>query len=215
MSRLKRHLTNQTLSSAQRRSFTLVELLVVIAVISIIAALLMPSLNSAKQSAQDVQCGQNERQIQMAIRLYADDHDYKYPSPIVWDQQYRQIYLLSNYVRPLTFFRCPLSRGDINDPAWAGVYYTPAPVDGVIQRTEYKINDDGGLVGNDLGGLLRPQKIVFVIDAMDGSPRHRGKSNLCFFDGHVELLPISVYTGKEPGGSPTGPDGWWQWGLRD
>ena len=184
-------------------------------IVAILAALIMPSINSAKQAAQDIKCGQNERQIHMAIMLYSHDHDNKYPSPIVWDQQYRQIYLFSNYVSPLTFFRCPLSRGDVADPAWSNVWYTPTPVNGAIQWTEYKLNDDGGLVGRDFGGLLRPQKVVIVIDAMDGSPRHRGKSNVCFYDGHVQLLPLSVTSGKEPGMPPTAPDGWWNWGLRD
>jgi prepilin-type processing-associated H-X9-DG protein len=134
---------------------------------------------------------------------------------LVWDQQYQQIYLFSNYIRPLTFFRCPLSRGDVNDPAWSSVWHTPTPVDGVIQWTEYKLNDDGALVDDDLGVMLRPPKVVMVIDAMDGSPRHRGKSNLCFADGHVELLSQSIYSGKEPGMPATAPDGWWNWGLRD
>lgn len=209
------HLGKRTTRSARRYSFTLVELLVVITIIAILAALLMPSLSSAKLTAQDMKCGQNERQIHMAVMLYSHDHDNRYVSPIVWDQQYRQIYLLSNYISPLTFFRCPSSHGDVSDPAWAYIWYTPVPVNGAIQWTEYKLNDDGGLVGNDFGGLLRPQKVVIVIDANDGAPRHRGKSNLCFFDGHVQMLPQTVYSGKEPGMPATVPDGWWNWGLRD
>ena len=57
-----------------KRAFTLVELLVVIAVIAILAALLLPALGSAKSSAKRIVCASNTRQINLAIHLYADDH---------------------------------------------------------------------------------------------------------------------------------------------
>ncbi len=57
-----------------RRAFTLVELLVVIAVIGILAALLLPALAKSKESAKRVNCGGNLRQLHMAASLYAGDN---------------------------------------------------------------------------------------------------------------------------------------------
>jgi len=53
--------------------FTLIELLVVIAVIGILAALMLPALAQAKEKALRITCCNNLRQINVAIRQYADD----------------------------------------------------------------------------------------------------------------------------------------------
>jgi prepilin-type N-terminal cleavage/methylation domain-containing protein/prepilin-type processing-associated H-X9-DG protein len=55
--------------------FTLVELLVVMAIIAILAALLLPTLSKARGRAQGISCLNNTRQLTLAWLLYADDHD--------------------------------------------------------------------------------------------------------------------------------------------
>ncbi len=70
-----------------RRAFTLVELLVVIAVLALLAAILLPVFAKARESARKASCQTNLRQIGVAFRLYTTDYDEHYPcngDPNLW-----------------------------------------------------------------------------------------------------------------------------------
>jgi prepilin-type N-terminal cleavage/methylation domain-containing protein/prepilin-type processing-associated H-X9-DG protein len=123
-------------SQLRRQSgFTLTELLVVVAVIGILAAMLLPALAGAKRKANSTKCLNHLRQIELALTMYANDHEGQYPPrrnpPSGWP------WALLSYYQNIVVMTCP---SDSFTPLNGMKVITSDPTNQLMYRRSFLIN---------------------------------------------------------------------------
>ena len=158
------------------KKFTLVELLVVIAIIGILAGMLMPALNRARESARRATCVNNLKQIGTAIKLYTGEADWEGILPRD-NRTDANITVAGSY----DLLR---QTGALDKPE---VWICPSATNGKV-----KADRNTALTANNISyryarGLTESDDVDYVVSA-DISDNHQDVGNALFLDGHVDML---------------------------
>lgn len=195
-----------------RAAFTLVELLVVMAIIALLAALVLPALAGSKEKSRSIQCLNNLRQWGLAYRLYADDNNDYLPRrgqgvqvlaqidrpddwfnalpPYFRQPSYQQLILSSNKpaAHAQSLFICPTA----TDPG--GTYFLPYGMN-MNLSTWFMAN------ATRFAEVVKPECVVALADAPGPYAstypstkaygvlaRHSGRVNLLFLAGQAQAF---------------------------
>lgn len=202
-------------ASHRLRAFTLIEMLIVVVIIALLAALLFPVFNSVRSAGRITTCQSNLRQIGMAMQLYQNDYNRFYPDlrtpppGCSWSSN------IAHYTKGDAVFTCPEApnkvfqsgcpsvkrEGDVTT-SFRGGYSFDVPY-GPTQLSELRIkmpsqmisviDGDGDKVSAPLeSGPLSRADLENMVVAL----RHKDGANALFVDGHVKWMSLDALTDR-------------------
>lgn len=161
--------------------FTLVELLVVVAIIGILAGILVPVLGRARESAKRKSCASNLKQLGLGLNIYATDNSENFPTGSSGQGARSSISLIyPTYLGTKKVFSCP-SNATSTATLSAQSTYDDGSSGDTSWNSSYGYDDSKSAA--DLG------QIAIMSDTPTGSSstNHQGEGiNILFVDGHIE-----------------------------
>jgi prepilin-type N-terminal cleavage/methylation domain-containing protein/prepilin-type processing-associated H-X9-DG protein len=203
----------------QRRGFTLVELLVVIAIIALLAAMLLPALNRAREKGYRTSCMNNLRQLMQASHQYAGDFDdylpflnwngggettwapgWAYNRPVAFtgnlsDLEYGALW---PYLHNYSLWRCPMDRPPyLSTPHKLSTYIMNGAVGSYAAVHSWRfanLNPVDSIVYWEADEVrLGAGNDLSQFPSEGLSVRHEPGANLSAADGHVDWIQIADF----------------------
>jgi prepilin-type N-terminal cleavage/methylation domain-containing protein/prepilin-type processing-associated H-X9-DG protein len=191
------------------KRFTLIELLVVVAIIGILASLLMPSLQKAREKGKWAVCVNNIKQIGLGLELYTNDNDDYFPKYNGWTYTVNistTKNALDGYIDTSNSMICPSDKGDSIGASQKKYYELKGTsYQAAAQKNYWGVGYIFDTVTPRTKDFYEKPTLKLVLGDLWhknrawNDPRmqwHGGKSarrcNMLFVDGHVELFTFPV-----------------------
>lgn len=205
---------NNFVVTSKVKGFTLVELLVVIAVISILAGMLMPALENAIIAGHSIACKNNLKQCSLALFSYSSDYNDYMPRPytggMIWSERLEYAGLGEGMNDS---FHCPTFAPDDYTAQWTyGMTQAPSYHGATWKWYSYRLNDLAKGPGVNPSGSFPYSKVPILMDSISSVGgtkewyrtyctcatfttsqihcRHGWQANVLFLDTHVENVDV-------------------------
>ncbi len=184
-----------------KKKFSLIELLVVVAIIGVLASLVLPSLSKVREKGQSTVCKNNLKQLGVTMFMYLDDSDRiiaisNFPNDGPWSTN-------SNFPGDTSLLECP-SDPDADPEQWQPSYGFNARLEkelltSIANPAETLFFADSGYTGEVHPWRTRGPKgfLLNNDNTANAAPigiRHDYAPNLLWVDGHVSSLNKDVIT---------------------